>query len=339
MEESRSDGVTLYAGAVQRGCTVLAVLVALYAAAQLLLSEPGHLAAAGSAVAVGLVSAAVARAARTGRLATTRATDWAVVGVLLVIVLAVVVQAVIQPSSAEQVTTQLFLAIAGTGAVIHSDRRMAVTLTIVASIWLGATLASDGWAMVLAWLPSLFLAVAVSAVLHSFTRRLYDLAETRHEAEEELSRSDPLTGLPNRTGFLLQAAFLQAVAKRETADVWCAFLDVDGFKEVNDTRGHAEGDQLLVQIAAALRATARESDVVGRWGGDEFVVLGLGSPPPPGELEGRVRRHGAQHADRALPSVTAGIGCATAAQPRSTDDLVTSADEDMYRRRSERRNR
>lgn len=84
---------------------------------------------------------------------------------------------------------------------------------------------------------------------------------------------DDLTGLPNRKFFseLLDVALAQA--KRDEQNVWLMFLDLDGFKEVNDNQGHDIGDKLLVKVAERLKSTLREADTVARLGGDEFVVI------------------------------------------------------------------
>ena len=89
---------------------------------------------------------------------------------------------------------------------------------------------------------------------------------------EDLSVHDPLTGLLNRRGMgLAMRSFLASVERRKTLGL-VGILDLDDFKPVNDTYGHAVGDRLLVEISARLRETLRESDLVGRLGGDEFVV-------------------------------------------------------------------
>jgi diguanylate cyclase (GGDEF)-like protein/PAS domain S-box-containing protein len=88
----------------------------------------------------------------------------------------------------------------------------------------------------------------------------------RHEATH-----DPLTGLPNRLH--LNRQLEQALSGRRSDAVAVLYLDLDGFKRVNDTQGHSAGDELLIQVADRIAASVRASDVVARLGGDEFAVL------------------------------------------------------------------
>jgi diguanylate cyclase (GGDEF)-like protein len=88
---------------------------------------------------------------------------------------------------------------------------------------------------------------------------------------------DALTELPNRALVLDRATQLLARARRAMRPAAALYIDVDGFKQVNDTFGHAAGDELLCAVAARLSGVVRESDTVGRMGGDEFVIL-LDSP-------------------------------------------------------------
>ena len=93
------------------------------------------------------------------------------------------------------------------------------------------------------------------------------------EQARQCAHYDQLTGLPNRT--LLLDRFSQAVARgaRQHKQVALLFLDLDGFKSINDVLGHTAGDQLLQQVAARLTASIRASDTACRYGGDEFVIL------------------------------------------------------------------
>lgn len=94
-----------------------------------------------------------------------------------------------------------------------------------------------------------------------------------HARAEQLSRYDGLTGLANRRHFAEQLADLVAAAQQGGSAAALLFLDLDGFKEINDTLGHALGDRLLCDVAHRLRATAGDGDTVARLGGDEFALL------------------------------------------------------------------
>jgi len=91
--------------------------------------------------------------------------------------------------------------------------------------------------------------------------------------ESRLAREDALTELPNRREFLERGHQAFAQAQRQGAPFAAVYIDLDRFKEVNDTLGHEIGDQLLRSVAAAMRAHVRATDVPGRLGGDEFALL------------------------------------------------------------------
>ena len=113
--------------------------------------------------------------------------------------------------------------------------------------------------------------VAVTDVTH-----LKDVEKRLGEMNEKLTvlaTTDELTGLPNRRMLSEQLALALARARRGGLGVALLCLDLDRFKDINDSLGHAVGDDLLVEVAARLRAGARETDVVARYGGDEFVIL------------------------------------------------------------------
>ncbi len=110
------------------------------------------------------------------------------------------------------------------------------------------------------------------AVLYCVWRDVTDRKRAQEEAYH-LAFFDPLTGLPNRRLLLDRLQQGMAASSRSGKHRAVLYLDLDHFKNLNDTRGHAMGDRLLVEVAARLRACVREGDTVARQGGDEFVLL------------------------------------------------------------------
>jgi len=170
------------------------------------------------------------------------------------------------------------------------------------------------------------------------TGRTRALALVR-EKTRELSHQalhDTLTGLPNRALVLDRAEqMLARTARRPDMVAGALFIDIDGFKQVNDNLGHAAGDQLLRVVAERLQGAMREQDTVGRLGGDEFVVL-IESPAEeaiPGLLAERlsdlVREPVELDDGRTISSVTASIGVAAGHYP-SPDALLRDADLALY---------
>jgi len=90
---------------------------------------------------------------------------------------------------------------------------------------------------------------------------------------EHLANHDPLTGLPNRLLFMDRLSHAMEISKRSQSKTALIFIDIDGFKPVNDTHGHNVGDVLLQKIASRLQSCVRTSDTVARVGGDEFVMI------------------------------------------------------------------
>lgn len=87
------------------------------------------------------------------------------------------------------------------------------------------------------------------------------------------ARTDALTGLNNRLAFIEAATIALALCKRHARPVALVYLDLDNFKQVNDARGHAEGDYVLRKCAATMLAQSRITDIAARLGGDEFVIF------------------------------------------------------------------
>ncbi|MDO3381069.1 diguanylate cyclase domain-containing protein [Gilvimarinus algae] len=106
------------------------------------------------------------------------------------------------------------------------------------------------------------------AVAHDITERKKMEGRLQH-----LAVHDQLTNLPNRVLLQDRIATALASARRDSNQLALLFIDLDGFKHVNDSCGHSVGDRLLQEVARRLERCVRESDTVGRWGGDEFLVL------------------------------------------------------------------
>ncbi len=155
---------------------------------------------------------------------------------------------------------------------------------------------------------------------------------------------DALTGLPNRRLFhdLLEHSFKQA--HRNKMQVGVLFLDLDNFKGVNDVHGHAVGDQVLVEVASCLQQRLRESDIICRWGGDEFIVGLLDSSGCNGivrvaEQLGESVRNSVHQSDKSK-QVSISIGIAIFPDHGSLPDrLIRNADVAMYKAKRKGKNR
>lgn len=146
--------------------------------------------------------------------------------------------------------------------------------------------------------------------------------------------TDPLTGLSNRRGFMRDGSRLLMLAARRRQCAVIFFIDVDGLKIVNDTDGHAAGDELLRAAACALSAAFRNGDVVGRIGGDEFAVVTRAARP---DVAAVILRRLAtvltrvNAARRAWPiEVSVGLSVCTPECPQGLGALLHSADRRMY---------
>lgn len=170
--------------------------------------------------------------------------------------------------------------------------------------------------------------------LEAANRRLHDMAYT-----------DMLTGLPNRILFDDRMARAIATANREGGQVGLLFVDLDEFKPVNDTYGHAMGDLLLLQVAIRMRRCTRESDTVARLGGDEFVVLlpaisGAGDAGVVAEKIRAALNQPFRLNEGIEVSISASIGVAIYPdQGKNEVELIRQADAALYRAKAQGRNR
>jgi two-component system cell cycle response regulator len=153
----------------------------------------------------------------------------------------------------------------------------------------------------------------------------------------EMAVTDPLTGLRNRR---YTRRHLEGVLRQGGASV--LLLDVDRFKAVNDTRGHAAGDTVLREVAERLRAHVRASDVVARYGGEEFLVVMAGASAEEAEVVAERLRAAICAVPIDIESrplhVTVSVGIATGEAGTGPDVLLTAADAALYRAKSKGRN-
>lgn len=157
--------------------------------------------------------------------------------------------------------------------------------------------------------------------------------------EKNLAIEDPLTGMLNRRGMESLSPQLIALAVSQSLPVFALFVDIDRLKEVNDLYGHDFGDEVIIATANAITAAVSTDDLIARWGGDEFVILGLGEPWEPDTLNQRIHaiiEDGGIDLKRWPGSVTVG-GATTSASITSFEDLMRQADQNMYARRAEHR--
>jgi diguanylate cyclase (GGDEF)-like protein len=159
----------------------------------------------------------------------------------------------------------------------------------------------------------------------------------------ELAMIDSLTGVLNRRAFLDQADGEWVRHRRNSHALACAMIDVDGFKRINDTFGHAAGDAVLQHIGALVRATLRASDLPARLGGDEFIALMPetnldGAMATAERLLGRVAARPLTVLDQQF-ATTISIGVASADQCNSLEELMAHADRALYRAKKEGRAR
>jgi diguanylate cyclase (GGDEF)-like protein len=152
-----------------------------------------------------------------------------------------------------------------------------------------------------------------------------------------LALRDQLTGLYNRRGFLALGERQLKLGRRSGRVILLFFADVDGLKQINDERGHAEGDLALVRAAQVLEKTFRDSDVIARFGGDEFAVLALevsghSESTIRARLEQNLKELNARHSRYTL-SISFGAVRFDPTSPRSPtsiEQLMIRADEAMY---------
>ncbi|MBQ0929460.1 GGDEF domain-containing protein [Ideonella alba] len=168
-----------------------------------------------------------------------------------------------------------------------------------------------------------------------------DYLRTRERAEwmQQIAASDPLTGVANRRALNERLVGSMALLERHGQPLSLLLLDIDEFKQINDQHGHACGDAVLVELAGLMSEQLRVSDQLGRWGGEEFLVLAASTPLEAAvELAERIRSATQAHRFSHGQPVTVSIGVAQAVAGERPEQLVARADVALYEAKRRGRN-
>ncbi len=234
-------------------------------------------------------------------------------------------------------TAYVLLVLVLAGLALPGRRWLAVAHVLVWAGWLGCLPALPGGTF-RAWVAQLLLATLLGGVVGLVRRGGIDRLAEAAEGTERAAVEDGLTGLLNRRGLTLVGEQVLQNARRVGNAVHCTILDVEGLGGVNERLGHAAGDRVLVAVAQALHGCVRAGDVVARWGGDEFCVLGPGAGTAPVDLEKRVRGRLAEHPIEDVPGwqpqVNAGSAMLAPWDDGNLPELLEQADREMNRRRA-----
>jgi two-component system cell cycle response regulator len=184
---------------------------------------------------------------------------------------------------------------------------------------------------------------AIEAGASDFIKKPFTLnelmARIQHVKLQEKVRTmavtDELTGLYNRRGFFSLVEKLLQLCKREKKGIFMLYTDLDGLKKINDTFGHKEGDMALIDIANILRNNYRESDIIARIGGDEFVVIPIGTTEDSAKiatsrLQKSIEIHNSEINRSYKLSLSFGIAYYDPENPCSIDELLVQGDKLMY---------
>lgn len=171
-----------------------------------------------------------------------------------------------------------------------------------------------------------------SAMLEEYAESLEEIVAERTRLLNEQARRDSLTGLLNQRTFFTELRKELSRGQRQRYSVTLLYFDIDGFKEINDTKGHRAGDEILEKVAEAARQTTREGETVARYGGDEFCIILPNSSPDEGRI---VSERLCETITKTIKiekiSLSIGVSASTPNNYLDADNLVKQADEAMYR--------
>lgn len=181
------------------------------------------------------------------------------------------------------------------------------------------------------------------AAAYKKIKRQNKILQENLEIMSQMAHIDPLTQLPNRRDFFEKIAYEKASADRNSETFALALGDIDNFKWVNDTHGHACGDFVLTEVARSLRAIVRKQDYVGRWGGEEFLFLFprtnlQGGHDIAEKIRWKIANHSYRYHDISL-NITLTLGVCAYDSSAPIDQHLKWADEALYEGKRTGRNR
>jgi diguanylate cyclase (GGDEF)-like protein len=209
---------------------------------------------------------------------------------------------------------------------------ISVLLSVAISLLLMIIIGANREELLIAVAISIAVPGVVAPAAASMLGRLLLALDEASVELHHLARVDGLTGVLNRRAFATEASsVVELVGDRR---LLVAMVDVDDFKGVNDHHGHAAGDLVLVELARRLDEAVGAHGRVGRFGGDEFVVVVAAIGPDFGAMEARLAS--ACDLGDVVPGVTASIGIYTSVMPVALSEAMSRADEALYREKRDR---
>ncbi|MDF2073402.1 GGDEF domain-containing protein [Ectopseudomonas mendocina] len=191
---------------------------------------------------------------------------------------------------------------------------------------------------------SLYLNLLICLLVTAVVLTLVSLVIRRYQQRiAALATTDSLTNLPNRRGFELHVEQALQEAQRDSSPLCAVMLDLDNFKQINDRHGHLAGDEVLRSFAERLRAALRQSDILCRWGGEEFILLLKNTDRHAAhELAEKLRQHCADQRypmDGEALQVTVSLGLSQWQPGEALHDLLGRTDRALYRAKQAGRDR
>lgn len=241
--------------------------------------------------------------------------------------------------------------------IFNMNARRARYSTWYAVVAMGATMVYKAWSdpvhypWKIEWMYFVFVATVmpmISQLAAQLNRMRTNLKERKQELEvaleriQELATRDELTGLFNRRQIMQVLGEHAARSDRGVVKFWVAVVDLDFFKHVNDTWGHGVGDEVLRNFSQLASGVLRETDVIGRWGGEEFLIIMLAVPPmePTIGLERLRAKLVDYQISETVPHlrVTFSAGMASYTEKTAVKDAIERADKALYQAKAQGRN-